>query len=381
MSKSILFVSHDNQLLGATRSLLELAVGLRDKGWTIHLIFPASGPATKYCEACNVPFEIISFPLPVTYYKQLSFLKRLSRILKVVTRFRSLARLIGKGNYDIVYLNTQTLYLLLPFVSRKQSIILHVREFGFIGLNMHYVLPHLAVKWCMRKAGKILFNSNAVRLYFEREIDIKGEVLYNGVMPRKEIIAARKLYLERSVQHNGTQVFTIGTVGALNPTKGQQVIINALHLLKRRNIPCRLLVVGDGKMRNELVALAKELDVYQETKFIGNVSDPSKYYLEMDVFVHVAAHEAFGRVVAEAQAYGIAVVAGNAGGLTELIEHNHSGLLCEINANALAETLEHLYHNTELRLQLGATGHDTCLAKFNAEGYVENFIHITDSMS
>lgn len=376
MMTSVLFVSHDNVLLGATRSLLDLAVGLQQQGIEVKVVFPARGPASVRCKELGVTFDIVPYLTSVTYYQPLSIVYRIIRRLKIRRLYKQLAQYISSSHYKFIYLNTQTLYALLPFIDEKRTLILHIREFGYADHRMIYLHSGAYVKKCLHRASILLFNSNAVKDALVSQYGVAGKVVYNGVMTVAEMEHALIDYHNALKERAAVNSLTIGVVGALNPTKGQEVVIRAVKELYDRGCECRLLIVGDGKMRVELEALVRQLGLEEVVVFTGRVDNPYNYYLQMDVLVHLAECEAFGRVIIEAQAYGIPVVARNAGGLPELIVHERTGLLCDNNIQELATTLEALYYNRGLRKELGVAGHEACKINFSSENYISNFLNV-----
>jgi D-inositol-3-phosphate glycosyltransferase len=124
-------------------------------------------------------------------------------------------------------------------------------------------------------------------------------------------------------------------VGRLQPLKGADVAIRALHRLRRSD--ARLLVVGgasgpDGEpYQAELHRLARELRVASQVRFVPPLPHHllSTYYRAADVVLVPSRSESFGLVALEAAACGIPVVASAVGGLLTLVDHGHTGFLVE----------------------------------------------------
>jgi glycosyltransferase involved in cell wall biosynthesis len=170
----------------------------------------------------------------------------------------------------------------------------------------------------------------------------------------------------------GTRVngeLRILSVSRLVKSKGQDVLLRAVALLKQANIPVRLHIGGDGPERDALEALAVELQITDRATFLGFL-DEDRYMEEMraaDVFVLASHAEPMGVVYMEAMATEIATVGTNAGGVPEIIRDGVNGLLVPPNdPQALADVLRRLDQDPQLRLQLGQAARRTILDEFDS---------------
>lgn len=120
----------------------------------------------------------------------------------------------------------------------------------------------------------------------------------------------------------------------------------------------RMIVVGDGMARGEI-----EPSITQATggraRFVGALDEPllARYYAAADVMTWPAEGEAFGMAMLEAQASGLAVVAGDVGGVSGVVADGESGLLTPAgDAVAFAEGLSRLMADEDQRRGFGAAG-------------------------
>jgi glycosyltransferase involved in cell wall biosynthesis len=112
----------------------------------------------------------------------------------------------------------------------------------------------------------------------------------------------------------------------------------------------RLIVVGDGPARDEV-----EKALGPDTIFTGALPDDqlSSYYAAADLFVWPSVREAYGMALLEAQATGLPAVAGDSGGVPEILRDGETGLLCpEGDVNAFANAVERLINDTPKRLKM-----------------------------
>jgi L-malate glycosyltransferase len=98
----------------------------------------------------------------------------------------------------------------------------------------------------------------------------------------------------------------------------------------QKEIPSKLLLVGDGPDRSECERLVRQLDLMDKVKFLGKQDGLTEILNAADVFLIPSQSESFGLAALEAMACGIPVVGTSVGGLPELIGHNESGYIAEI---------------------------------------------------
>jgi glycosyltransferase involved in cell wall biosynthesis len=146
---------------------------------------------------------------------------------------------------------------------------------------------------------------------------------------------------------------TLITVCRLVPWKGVDALIHALPSLPET----RLVVAGDGHLRSELAALAESCGVANRAIFLGDVphSEIAGCLAQSDAFVLNSTYEGLPHVVLEAMAAGIPVIATDAGGTGEVVEHEATGLLVPVgDSAALQNAVERLWHDPALCRQLTA---------------------------
>ena len=114
--------------------------------------------------------------------------------------------------------------------------------------------------------------------------------------------------------------------------KGQAIALRAISLL--RDFKGLLILLGSDKghqsYTQELLALAQSLDISDRVRIISHCSDMPAAYVLADLVLHTSTDpEAFGRIIAEAQAMGRCVIATNHGAPPEIIEEGVTGFLTQ----------------------------------------------------
>lgn len=164
--------------------------------------------------------------------------------------------------------------------------------------------------------------------------------------------------------------FVVGIVKTLEENYGVKYLMEAFAMVRKNYIGSkrlRLLIVGEGPLKNQLKSLAKELEVENETDFLGYVphSDVSRILNRFSVFVSVSDSESFGVAVIEASACGIPVIASDAGGLPEVVKHGETGFIVpRRNPQRTAEGIMKLIESPKLRDEMGRAGRNFVLQNY-----------------
>lgn len=112
----------------------------------------------------------------------------------------------------------------------------------------------------------------------------------------------------------------------------------------------------------------------------GYVPDPARIMGEIDLLVHPADHESFGRVIVEAMAAGLPVVGVDGGGVQEIVQHDRTGILVPPDdAAAMARAVEALLRDPERRRALGAAGRERAVGTYSLEACAEGILRVYEA--
>ena len=95
-------------------------------------------------------------------------------------------------------------------------------------------------------------------------------------------------------------------------------------------MPAKLLLVGDGPERPQIENLSKELNIWEDIRFLGKLSEVEEVLSVADLFIMPSEKESFGLAALEAMACELPVISTNAGGIPELNVHGETGFISEI---------------------------------------------------
>jgi glycosyltransferase involved in cell wall biosynthesis len=165
----------------------------------------------------------------------------------------------------------------------------------------------------------------------------------------------------------------ITTIGTLSPVKNQAMLIKAVAQVVSVYPKLRLIVVGEGPLMKELVALQEEMGLKSQCRFLGLRKDIPEILAETDIFVSTSLWEGLPLSILEAMAAGKPVVATAVPGILEVLEEG-SGLLIPLDSQEdLAQTLKMLIEEPEQRKVLGEKAQERVSQHYSLEGYVLNW--------
>lgn len=147
-----------------------------------------------------------------------------------------------------------------------------------------------------------------------------------------------------------------GSLGRLVPTKGYDILLKAWARKKIGDHGGVLVLAGDGREKESLLNLARQLGISQEISFLGHVSDVPKFLQTLNGFVMPSRREGFGLALLEAMAAGLPVVASKVGGMPEILnplcQEEQSYLVQSENQDLLADAMIKIMSWPEARRRL-----------------------------
>ena len=317
----IAFISHASVLNGAPISLAELAGEIlkESEPGDIFLGVPVPGPLLDKYE----------LPGAEIFFYAGAFGGR--EVLVTRPRIRSRLRKIFAGNeIDLVVANSLESFRAvqaaadsgIPVIWMLHELLTDYRDRREIGEMREGALL----------ADRLIFNSRtALELasILGEGLREKACVIYPGIplFPRCDDAgtARRELGLK-------TEGVILGSIGDICPQKGYESLIRAFGIYARDDSAARLLIIGRTperyrEFRSRLLDLCRELGIDDRVVFTGEKMDISPWIEALDLLIHPSWRESFGRVIVEALAREVPVVATRSGGAEEILEDSETGLL------------------------------------------------------
>ena len=195
--------------------------------------------------------------------------------------------------------------------------------------------------------------------------------LYNRV--NTEQVIANQVGQIEAREHLGIDrdKYVFSNVGRLHPDKDQQTLINAFAKVAPKLADAILVILGKGRLEQELKQQVKQLKLEDRVFFLGVIPHAVNYFRAFDSFVLTSAYEPFGMVLLEAIIAQVPVIASNLGGAKEIIRDGQ--WLFEVgDANRLAELMLDIYALDDLEKKAVNEQHMQCLHQNFTDEAVKN---------
>ena len=257
-------------------------------------------------------------------------------------------------------------------------------------LHVHYAIPHASAAYMARQ---IMLKSGRrvpfITTLHGTDITLVGkDKTYEPVVTfsinesdaitavsnnlREETFRSFKITKEIEVIYNFVDVkrFSKKPIDAFRQViapKGEKIMVHASNFRKikrvndvvkifaavKKELPAKLLMIGDGPERSATEELAKELGVHDDVRFVGKQEQIEEILLVSDVFVLPSEYESFGLAALEAMAAKVPVISTNTGGLPEINIHGKTGYTANLgDVTAMSKYAVDLLSNDVLLAEL-----------------------------
>ena len=167
------------------------------------------------------------------------------------------------------------------------------------------------------------------------------------------------------------QTLVVGTFAHLSIKKGYLELVEAAARVLRELPAVQFWCFGEGVLREQLTTRAAELGIGDRFRLLGYRRDVPNLMRAVDVMALPSHREPFGLVYVEAGLCRRPVIACNAGGAPEIVEHGETGLLIPSRQpNSLAEALLELLGDRDKARLMGERGYELCRERFGWERYL-----------
>jgi len=257
---------------------------------------------------------------------------------------------------------------------------------------------HLMEKW---RLGKGFFRRNsflidrAFYVLLDKALAVshackRDLVSMKGISPEKVVVVQNGRDLAnfhpnstnrrtelRKIYHYDSDEIVFGVFARLNHQKGHKYLLTAVKLLKDRGILVKVIFVGDGELKDFLVAQCLELEIVDQIVFAGFQKDMPGFYSMVDVMVLPSLYEGLPLCVIEALAMEKPVIATSVDGTPEIVIPNKTGLLVAAeDCLGLADALAFAAANREILRQMGINGREFVLEHFS----LQRQVHETEAL-
>ncbi len=251
--------------------------------------------------------------------------------------------------------------------------------------------------WGFIKRGKVFRALAAQReIYASRHADYVGvaseamrrELVRVFNLPREKIRVIPRgveldLFHSAPFPKRQTDEGVILYAGRLEKEKGLEVLIRAYALITQEHPKFQLRIVGDGPDRENLQALAEELDILQKITWVNRIphKEMPREYALADAVVLLSGFEPFGAVIVEAGAVGRPAIVTKSGGPAELVLDGKTGIIVDpCNDISVAKSIVNLLTDRRLLIKMGETARGFVTEKYTFSLEAQNYTRLYQSL-
>jgi len=365
---NILFLDQFSDLGGAQLCLLDLVPAVQAKGWNVSCAAPGRGRLVESLHARGV--TVHSLPLTHLASGHKSVRDSLRFAGEAPKLVREIARLAEETRSDLLYVNGPRLLPAAAWVARRtgRPLLFHchnhiAQRSAAIVAGRALQLARARVIACCRYVARPLWPYvDAGRL----------RVIYNGVEAPLGMRAANP---------DGPR---IGVIGRISPEKGQAELLEAARIVAQKHPAANFLICGaplfSDPAAERYSARLRELSAGLPVEFTGWQESVDAILARLDVLVVPSLREPGApRVVIEAFAARVPVVAFVSGGIPEMVVHDKTGFLIEPpTADALAAKLAALLDEPEALHATAGRAYEAWKEEFTLERYQREVLEVID---
>lgn len=226
----------------------------------------------------------------------------------IFKHLKQLKKLIKDNNYDIVHAHTyynSGFSMLAAYLCNVKLRITHshntqseykpsiLKRIYYLFSKILIILFSNKYLACTEEAGKSLFGKR------------KFEIVNNGIELEKFAFKEKNRIQIRKELKIKDEDIVIGHIGRFDKQKNHEFLINIFEQLYIANKNYKLLLIGKGKLQEDIIKMVKEKGIDKEVMFLGIKEDIHRYYSAFDIFLFPSLFEGLGIVLIEAQANGL----------------------------------------------------------------------------
>ena len=303
----------------------ELGMALADKGHEVHFI-TYNQPVRLDFLSHNLHFhQVVIEEYPLFEYQPYE----LALSTKMVEVVRKYSLEVLHVHYAIPH--AYAAYMAKQMLKEKGLDVrvvttLHGTDITLVGSHPTY---KSAVEFSINNSDVVTVVSNNLKETTNKLFNITKDikVIYNFIDAKKYDNAQKEECKRIALAQPHERIFT--HVSNFRPVKRVEDVVKIFSAV-RKEIPAKLLMIGEGPERAKAENLVKELNLVDDVFFLGNSTEVAKILCYTDVFLLPSQTESFGLAALEAMAAGSAVISTNTGGLPEVNIHGKTGFLSDL---------------------------------------------------
>ena len=355
----VCFFNSNRKWGGGEKWHFEMAYALAEKGFEVTLACSPHGELSARASKASIP----TIRACISNLSFLNPIKLLYLIVKLKTR--KIDTLIINLPSDLKVAGLAARLAGKVRVIYRRGSAIPVKSTIFNKLIFNYFIDDILVN--SEETGRTIL-ANDPKLFGKEKI----HVVYNGI----DLSEFDKLTGPPPYERQGDEVI-LATAGRLSKQKGHDLLFESIQKLKKTGINFKLLIAGDGELRQEIMHNASEISLSDQVVFLGFLENIKPLLASSDIFLLPSRWEGFGYVLIEAMACRKPIVAFNTSSNPEIVADGKTGFLVnDFDTGEFAEMIFQLINNAQLRKQLGENGRKLVEERFTLERAVGKLVEL-----
>ena len=324
----------------------ELGLGLAKKGHQIHFITHGRPARLKHFQENIFYHEVNVEDYPL--FKYTPYDTALASKLVEVVKYE---------NLDLLHVHYAIPHAAVAYMAKKILLAegkyvpvvttLHGTDITLVGKNKSFA-P--VVAFSINKSDGVTAVSESLK---QQTYDFFGVEKEIKVIPNfidfDRFKRVNKDHFKKAIAPNGEKILT--HISNFRKVKRVEDVIRVFEIVQKE-IPSKLLMIGDGPERRNLEDLCRQLHLCDEIRFLGKQDAVEEVLALSDLFILPSSNESFGLAALEAMACQVPVISSNAGGLPEVNIHGKTGFLSDIgDVEAMAKFAIQILEKEEVHNQ------------------------------
>ena len=202
---------------------------------------------------------------------------------------------------------------------------LHGTDITLVGINRTFA-P--VVEFSIEQSDGVTAVSQSLKDQTLENFNLTKDIkVIHNFINFKRFSKTNKEHFRKAIAPDGERIIT--HTSNFRPVKRVGEVFDIFCKINRQ-IPSKLLLIGDGPMRSELEEKARRLSIFDQIRFLGKQDAVEEILAISDLFLMPSEKESFGLAALEAMACEVPVVSSNAGGIPEVNIDGVTGYVCEI---------------------------------------------------
>jgi glycosyltransferase involved in cell wall biosynthesis len=353
---------------GAELQAERLGTELADSGHKVRVVTKLKDPFSKVEERYR-GMDIVRTPYPLPY---------MNRFENASSLFRYLLK--KRNSYDILHSHQCFAHAVVASVAafwlRKKSII-KIACTGEAGDLFQY-----SSNGDFNKAFSVLKKTDR---FVAISRDVRKELLEYGFPDDRIVMIPNGVdtdeFSYKRPDKDFSDKFRFILVGRRTPQKGIDIALEAMKILKSKNINAELVMYGWDYNEHDYRAYAKSLNVEDIVSFKDFDSDVLGLYRKADCLILPSRGEGLSNVMLESMSCGLPVIVSDAGGNVDVVKSGENGFIFENKSSEkLAECMAAVYENPEMKVMFSEKAYKTITSSYSLKRVAEKYSELYDEL-